>query len=365
MVCLDSDIDSTTQSQEIVTSYSPGTQLQDFRTWLQKYHPGFCNLPESEQLRQCSRFFSVYIHEGVLPPLPVPDSRIRIHPGKYAVPLEPVHNILYNLKTQLIDAFFKDPKFSNYTRIVFNTVHQCLMSNQIDSLVSKFLILSLTEMADHLDAIYHFHLNLISHSLQYYLLKTNVAHSDITSIINASTQIFIQGGYRLVGILFKPDLLEDFIRRFDPFLVTVPSNLKSLIADTIRLSCSIDSIFDMIDNLLYSVFCSSSTPWEDIQVETFCSDFPSGPHTPDTTYDAHQNSRISNLSSLSRSDSIQLFLRLFIPNTAILFQGSVQALCIFLTDSDSDYRKGIMTSCQSLKPVPSRCTYLDLQIIDL
>lgn len=369
MVCLNSDLDLASDSiseSSVVPTFNPlPIELQHFQTWLQKYHPGFCNLPLSKQFQQCSRFLSIFIHKGILPPLPLPDSRIRLHPGKYALPLPPLQNLRHNFNTQLIRSFFQDPKFSNYTRIVFNTVHQSLISNQIDSLVCKFLVLSLTETADHLDAIYHLHLGLISHSLQYYLLKTNLAHSDITSILNATTQIFLHDGYRLLSILFNPDFLETFIHLFDSFLLTVPPDLKSLVASTIRLSCSLDSIFDMIDDRLYSLFSKSSTPWTNFHVDTLFSDPPSDTDGFDTSHDHYQNSRISNLRSLSRPDTIQLFLRLFVPDTTILFQGSIHSLSSFLTDLDSDFRAPFLTPDEFFKPVPSKCTHLHLQILDL
>jgi len=337
------------------------SELGQFQEWLIHYQPDFHLLTPSEQAYQIRNHYDRYTVYGILPPLPSLKSRIFRINSHRVIPNAQVQTLVHDLETKLVRAFLSDTTRSDYKLYAGDIINARLRIKQIDDPVAQFLYCPLTDIAENLNGIGQLHYNLTAHAIEYALNNANLAKSAVTDILNATINIFIKGGCRLVRLFIDPDLLQYFLDQISTYITENPPETQTLILNAIRTACDANTISDMVYNRMYSLLSSTADLWNNLD---FNASIPN--KDPFSRYNAPQlgrlaSLRIAHLETMEPVDILELYLRFFIPNTTTLHYTSIKDLFQFLTQPE------ILSQQIPNRPTKfrgGRCTRRDLNLAE-
>ena len=319
---------------------SLASELNQFQQWLIHHQPDFHLLTPSEQVDQARSHYDHFAVYGSLPPLPPLKPRIFRINSRLVMPNAQVEALVHDLETQLVRAILSDTLRWDYKLHIGDVINARLRIKQIDDPVAQFLYCPLTDMVENLEGICQLHFNLTAHAIEYCLNNANLAKSAVTQILNATTQIFIKGGCRLVRLFIDPDLLQYFLDKIGTYITETPPETQTLIVDTIRTACDAHTISEMVYNRVHAVLSSTADLWNNFD---FNASIPN--KDPFSRYNAPLSllegqldrlaaSRIAHLETMEPVKILELYLRFFIPNTTTPHYTSIKDLFIFLTQPE-------------------------------
>ncbi len=350
------------------------TQVEKFRWWLTDYQPGFSALPESEQKNLAGSYFDQYARSGRLPPLPKDELIIPMTPGKKAIPNAKINDWVQNLETQLVQTFLHDTQLRDNLQWIEDTI-STIVDKKVDQVVAGYLTYPLIYRANKLNGIYQILQNLIHHSIRYSLEQARFRTPDLKMILNVVSQISLNDGYRLVRVYGDQSLVEEFIAKFDPYISNNSAEMCTDIKDTIRKGCSLDTLYEMIYDRIYSLLSNGLNP--DIAY-----DFNQSPmiykfeqlFIPDNQslshkwYDdipavsnPHLESRLRSLETMTNEEHMELYLRVFMPKTTMRFYATIKDVFLFITQPENLWT----IANKPQKRIKGRCTQKDIQVITL
>ena len=336
-------------------------ELGQFQQWLIHHQPDFHLLTPSEQKDQTRSHYDHFAVYGSLPPLPPFKPRILRINSHRVIPNTQVQALAHDLETRLVRTVLSDTVRLNYKLHISDVINARLQVKHIDDPVAQFLYCPLADLAENLEGICQLHFNLTAHAIEYALNNANLAKSAVTQILNATTQIFISGGCRLLRLLIDPDLIQYFLDKIGTYITENPPETQTLILNTIRTACDANTISEMVYNRMYSLLSSTAGLWNNLD---FNASIPN--KDPLSNYNASQrgqlvSSRIAHLETMEPVKILELYLRFFIPNTTTRYYTSIKDLFEFLTQPE------ILSQQIPNRPNKfqgGRCTRRDLKLAD-
>lgn len=327
-----------TQTPEDLRLLTP--ELGQFQQWLIQHQPDFHLLTPSEQVDQARSYHDHFAVYGSLPPLPPFKPRIFRINSHRVLPNPKVQALVHDLETQLVRTVLSDTLRWDYKLYAGDLITARLRIKQIDDPVAQFLYCPLTDMAENLNGICQLHYNLTAHAIEYALNNANLAKTAVTQILNATAQIFVKGGCRLVCLFIDPDLLQYFLDNVSTYITENPPETKTLILNAIRTACDAHTISEMVYNRMYSLLSSTAELWNNLDFNASIPNkdpFPrysAPPSYQEGQPDRLAASRVAHLETMEPVKILELYLRFFIPNTTTPHYTSIKDLFIFLTQPE-------------------------------